>query len=175
MAEKTYTSDELAEWLIQKAQTVPAERARRILSSNDERGVDLTIVGKMYFFRYDPLWKTKLAKYDKFPMCFPLESPNHSKNGYGFLGLNLHYLNVNARRAVITKFMQYATNDNMDETTRMKISYDLIKNLSALHSVTKPCIHRYLFAHCASQFIEIFPDEYEKAIQLPVEEWVFKR
>lgn len=175
MVDKVYTSDELAEWLIEKAQKVPAARARKILASNDERGVDSTIVGKMYFFRYDPLWKDKLAKYDKFPMCFPLEPPNHGKNGYGFLGLNLHYLDTNARQAVITKFLEYASNDNMDETTRMKINYDMIKGMSKLHSVTKPCIRRYLFNHCRSQFIEVFPDEYEKAIQLPVEEWVFKR
>ena len=175
MADKVYTSDELADWLFEKASHEPAARARKILMINEERGQSYTIVGKLYFFRYDPLWKNKLTQYDKFPMCFALEEPNHSKNGYGFLGLNLHYLSGGARKAVIENFMLYASNKKMDETTRMRINYDLIKFMGKLHSVVKPSIHRYLFAHCRSHFIEVFPDEYDIAIQLPVEEWVFKR
>jgi hypothetical protein len=175
MAEKVYTSEELGDWLVEKARGVPASRARKILTSNDERGSDLTIVGKMYFFKYDPLWKHKLAKYDKFPMCFPLSPPDQRKNGLGFLGLNLHYLDIGTRQAVVNEFMHYASNDRMDETTRMKINYDLIKNMSRLNSVTKPCIHRYIFKQCRSQFVEIYPEEYDKAIQLPIEDWVFKR
>ena len=126
MADKVYTSDELAEWLFEKASHEPAARARKILMINEERGQSYTIVGKLYFFRYDPLWKNKLTQYDKFPMCFALEEPNHSKNGYGFLGLNLHYLNGNARKAVLANFMEFLSNNNMDETTRVKMDYDKI-------------------------------------------------
>ena len=169
MAEK-YTSDELAKWLIEKAQTVNGPRARKLLATNDQRGRDTTIVGKLYFFKYDPKWKTRLMKYDKFPMCFPIE-----RYGNGFLGLNLHYLGVGERQALVNRLLEYKNNKYTDERSKLNLSYDLIESTKKLSSLSRPCIHRYLFNNCRSQFIEIYPEEYDKAIQLPVEDWVFKR
>ena len=63
----------------------------------------------------------------------------------------------------------------MDETTRLKLSYDLLEGSKKLNSLARPCVKRYLFNHCRSQFIEIYIDEFDKAIQLPVEDWVFNR
>lgn len=169
MAEK-YTSDELAKWLIEKAQTMSSVGARKIIASNDQRGRDTAMVGRLYFFKYDPKWKTKLVKYDKFPMVFPIE-----RYGNGFLGLNLHYLGGDERQALVNRLLEYSNNKYMDERTKLRLSYDLIESTKKLSSLSKPCIHRYLFNNCRSQFIEIYPNEYDKAIQLPVEDWVFKR
>lgn len=169
MAEK-YTSDELAKWLIEKAQSASSTGARKLLVSNDQRGRDTTIVGKLYFFKYDPKWKDRLVKYDKFPMCFPIE-----RYGNGFLGLNLHYISIGERQALVQRLMKYNSNKYTDERASLDLSYDLIESTKKLSSLARPCIRRYLFNHCRSQFIEIYPEEYDKAIQLPVEDWVFKR
>jgi len=169
MAEK-YTSDELANWIIEKAQFASSTGARKLLVSNDQRGRDTTMIGRLYFFKYDPKWKAKLIKYDKFPMVFPIE-----RYGNGFLGLNLHYLGADERRALVGRLLEYKNNKYMDERTSLRLSYDLIESTKKLSSLSQPCIHRYLFNNCKSQFIEIYPNEYEKAIQLPVEDWVFKR
>lgn len=169
MAEK-YTSDQLAKWLIEKAQSVSAPQARKLLVSNDQRGRDTTMVGRLYFFKYDPKTKAKLPKYDKFPMCFPIE-----RYGDGFLGLNLHYLTTAERQAFVSRLLEYRNNEYMDERTKLRLSYDLIESTKKLSSLARPCIKRYLFNYCRSQFIEIYPNEYDKAIQLPVEDWVFKR
>jgi hypothetical protein len=169
MAQK-YTSVDLQKWLIEKASTSSSAQARKVMISNDQRGRDTTIVGKMYFFKYDPKTKAKLAKYDKFPMCFPIERYND-----GFLGLNLHYLDQDARQALTTRLLEYKNNKYMDERTKLKLSYQLISSTRSLNSLSRPCVKRYLFNQVRSHFIEIFPDEYDKAIQLPVEEWVFKR
>ena len=45
------------------------------------------LIGKMYFFSYNPKWKDKLPWYDTFPLVFPIE-----RYPVGFLGLNFHYL-----------------------------------------------------------------------------------
>lgn len=169
MAEK-YTSVDLQKWLIEKAGSVSAPQARRIIAYNDQRGRDSTIVGKMYFFKYDPKGKAYLPKYDKFPMCFPIEMYNN-----GFLGVNLHYLDAGIRQSIVNTFLKYKDNKYTDERARLNLSYDLIASTKRINTVTRPCIKRYLYNQVRSQFIEIYPEEYDKAIQLPVEEWVFKR
>lgn len=170
MATKRYSSVDLQKWLIEKASGASPALARKYISSNDQRGRDSTIIGKLYFFRYDPKTKDKLWKYDKFPMVFPIE-----KYSDGFLGLNLHYVDYSTRQALISKLLEYRNNDYMDKRTKLKLSYELIVSISKLEKLAKPCVKRYLFSHCKSRFIEIYPEEYDKAIQLPVEEWVYKR
>lgn len=169
MAEK-YTSAELQKWLFDKALNAAGPQARKMMLASDQRGREIASVGKLYFFKYDPKGKAYLPKYDKFPMAFPIESYSD-----GFLGLNLHYLNVRERQILVDQLLRFANDKKLDENTRLKLSYDLLQGSRRLSSLSRPCIKRYLFSHCRSQFIEINIDEYDKAIQLPVEDWVFKR
>lgn len=188
----TYTKDELKDWLIQKAMETnsPKSVVKRALISTDDktkavditgnvsrktvlnftdRGRDNTIVGKMYFFKYNPKLRAILPKYDRFPMCVPIQMYAN-----GFLGLNLHYLSVGQRSGLVSLLIELKNNKYMDERTRLRVSYDIITTSRKLNSITRPCIHRYLYDHCMSKFIEIYPDEWDKAIQLPTEDWVFK-
>lgn len=170
MTDTKYNTRDLEKWLKGKAIEASGPHARRVLKANDERGKDDTVIGRLYFFAYDPKWKEKLSKYDKFPMVFPIEL-----YGDGFLGLNLHYLNMRERQMLLGRLMSFANNKKMNRSTKLKLSYDLIQSTRKLNSLSRPCIKRYLFGHCRSRFIEIYADEFDKAIQLPVEDWVFKR
>lgn len=168
---KEYTSAELQDWLFQKAtEARSANIARKIILGNDQRGRDTTVIGRLYFFKYDPKWKHKLVKYDKFPMVFPLE-----RYSDGFLGINLHYLSAGDRQVLIDGMLQYKNNTLMDESTRLLLSYKRLMAIANIRSMAQMCVKRYLFRHVKSQFIEILADEYDKAIQLPVEDWVFKQ
>ena len=169
MAEK-YSSKDLQKWLFEKALNAAGPQARQILIRNDQRGRDDAMIGRLYFFKYDPKGKQTLPKYDKFPMVFPIEQYQD-----GFLGLNLHYLTIKERQALLGILVKFKNNQKMDETTRLKLSYDLLEGSKKLNSLARPCVKRYLFNHCRSQFIEIYIDEFDKAIQLPVEDWVFNR
>lgn len=169
MAEK-YTSKDLQKWLFDKALAAAAPKARKLLLASDQRGREDALIGRLYFFKYDPKGKAYLPKYDKFPMVFPIESYQS-----GFLGLNLHYLDVSQRQVLLDQLMRFKSSEKMDESTKLKLSYDLLQGSKRLSSMTMPCVKRYLYTHCRSQFIEIHMDEYDKAIQLPVEDWVFKR
>lgn len=168
MAEK-YSSKDLQSWFLDKALNSKPEVARRIIRYNDQRGRDTTMVGRLYFFKYDPKLKATLPLYDKFPMCIPLE-----RYSDGFLGLNLHYLSVGERMALLSRLLEYRSNNKMDESTKLKINYQIIEGTKKLHGLATPCVKRYLFAHVRSRFVEIYPTEYDKAAQLPVEDW-FKR
>ena len=169
MAEK-YSSKDLQKWLFEKALTAAGPKARKLLIGNDQRGRDDAMIGRLYFFKYDPKGKQTLPKYDKFPMVFPIEQYQD-----GFLGLNLYYLTIKERQALLGILVKFKNNQKMDETTRLKLSYDLLEGSKKLNSLARPCVKRYLFNHCRSQFIEIYIDEFDKAIQLPVEDWVFNR
>lgn len=155
------------DWFIGKAKS--ATGFRRNILNNDDRARDRTIVGKMYFFTYDPKHKDKLPMYDKFPLVFPIE-----RYPDGFLGLNLHYLGVGERQALLSRLTDYRTNNKYNETTKLRLSYDLLASTKGLNSLIRPCIKRYLFGHVRSKFIEITANEWTNAINLPVQMFVTK-
>lgn len=164
---KKLTNKELGDWLVGKART--PDGFRRKILGNQERSRDGTVIGKMYFFKYDPKWKDILPIYDKFPMVFPIE-----RYSDGFLGLNLHYLSTTEREMLVDKLSEFAANKKLTPRTRLNLSYELLQSTKGLASLAKPCIKRYLFNHVRSRFIEVTPDEWEIAIQLDVSLWVIK-
>lgn len=155
-------------WFIGKARTAAGYRKKLI--SNPERSRDGIVIGKMFFFYYDPKTKDKLPVYDRFPLVFPIE-----RYADGFLGLNLHYLSVKERSLLLNRLMEFKTAKNMTEKSRLRLSYDLLSSTRRLASLSRPCIKRYLFSHTRSDFIEITPDEWKQAINLPVQIFVYKR
>ena len=51
----------------------------------------------------------------------------------------------------------------------------MMNTTNAGEAYFRKSVKRYLFDHVRSQFIRIDSDEYQKAVQLPLEEWVYKR
>jgi hypothetical protein len=149
------------DWFIGKARSAAGYR-KKILSNTD-RARDSTVIGKMYFFAYDPKFKNTLPMYDRFPLVFPIE-------GYsdGFLGLNLHYLAPAQRTTLLNMLSGFSSNQRLDKTTKLRLSYDLLSQTKKLASASRPCIKRYLFSQVRSDFIEITAAEWYKAIELPV-------
>lgn len=152
------------DWWIKKAKT--ARGFRRNLLANADRARSSTVIGKMFFFEYDPKHKRTLPIYDRFPLVFPIE-----RYSDGFLGLNLHYLDVGTRRSVLGELMMYASNKKMDERTKLKLSYALLTRTRLIDYVS-PCIKRYLMGHVRSDFIEITANEWDKVIELPVQVFI---
>jgi hypothetical protein len=158
---------ESVDWLIGRARSAAGYRNNII--NNSDRSRSSTVIGKMYFFIYDPKHKDKLPIYDKFPLVFPIE-----RYPDGFLGLNLHYLNTNERSALLNRLTEYRTNNKYNETTKLRLSYDLLASTKNLNSLMRPCIKRYLFTQVRSNFIEITANEWSNAINLPVQNFVTK-
>ena len=168
MATQAQKTKESTDWFIGKARS--AAGYRKNIVNNDQRGRDDTVIGRMYFFAYDAKHKDTLPMWDKFPLVFPIE-----RYGDGFLGLNLHYLAESERSWLLKKLSQFANNAKFDRSTVLKLTYDLLSTTKRLASTTRPCIKRYLFDHCRSKFIEVLPEEWDKAINLPVAQFVYKK
>jgi len=125
-----------------------------------------SMIGKMYFYFYDPKTKDSMPYYDRFPLVIPIERYND-----GFLGLNLHYIHPKNRMILLDKLSDTTSNDTYDEKTKLKINYRYLAAASRVFEAT-PCIKRYLFTQIESRFLEISADEWDIAALLPVESFV---
>ena len=121
------------------------------------------VYGSMYNFQYDPKTKQTLPYYDRFPLCIPVQ-----KAKGGFYGLNLHYINPLIRAQFLDELYDITNNDKYDRTTKMRITYNLLKS-SARMRFFKPCLKHYLSGHIQSPLLLIEPADWEIAIFLPTE------
>ena len=119
-------------------------------------------VGRMYAFFYDPKHKKTLPYYDTFPLIFPIETVPG-----GFMGLNFHYLPYMLRAKLMDALYALRTNNAIDENTQLRMSYSLLKG-SSRFDLFKPTLKRYLNSHVQSRFVEIFANEWDIALMLPL-------
>ena len=136
------------------------------LMRDRERLKGTSMIGKMYFYFYDPKTKESMPYYDQFPLVIPIEKYND-----GFLGLNLHYIHPKHRMVLLDKLSDTLSNDTYDEKTKLKINYRYLAAASRIFEAN-PCIKRYLFTQIQSRFLEITADEWDIAAMLPLESFV---
>lgn len=115
--------------------------------------------GRMCMFFYDPKTAQKLPFYDIFPLVLPIDTFRG-----GFVGLNFHYLPYGLRYKLLEQLQQFATNKKFDETTRLQVTYNSVKNIGLI----KPAIKKYLWRQVQSNFLRVDVDEMAIAIYLPV-------
>ena len=146
-------------WL--RAKINDLKPSRQALLNDKGRMRDSTIIGRMYFYFYDPKMKESLPYYDTFPLVIPIEQYRD-----GFLGLNLHYIHPKQRILLLDALSEFANNSKYDASTKLRLSYDLLRRTGAVYQAT-PCIKRYLFTHVESRFLEITADEWDIASLIP--------
>ena len=136
------------------------------LMTDRQRLKNKSMIGRMYFYFYDPKTKDSMPYYDRFPLVIPIERYND-----GFLGLNLHYIAPKYRMTLLDKLSVTASNKTYDEKTKLRLNYKYLANASRVFEAT-PCIKRYLFSQIQSRFLEITADEWDIAALLPMESFV---
>ncbi len=136
------------------------------LMTDRQRLKNKSMIGRMYFYFYDPKTKDSMPYYDRFPLVIPIERYND-----GFLGLNLLYIHPKNRMILLDKLSDTTSNGTYDENTKLKINYRYLAAASRVFEAT-PCIKRYLFTQIESRFLEITADEWDIAALLPVESFV---
>ena len=122
--------------------------------------------GRMNFFFYDAKGKKELPYYDRFPLVLPIGIAEQS----GFVGLNFHYLSIPMRLKLLNIVAEYSTDNNMDENTRIRLTWNRIKR----NPLVKPTVKRYLASHVQSRFRAITAEEMMAAVLLPVQKFVPK-
>lgn len=119
-------------------------------------------IGLLNLFFYDPKYKKTLPYYDTFPLVLPLEGITG-----GFSGINFHYLPPGLRFRLLDQIQGFASNNKMDKTTRLNVSYSSLKNISLI----KPTIKKYLYKHVRSSFLRIDLTQAAIAVYLPVQQF----
>ena len=122
-------------------------------------------VGRMYMFFYDPKTKAKMRYWDRFPIMLTVK-----RYGTGWLGLNLHYIAPKYRMFLLDALYDFTTNEKYDETTRLRLTYQLIKSSRKLRWA-KPCIKQYLNNHVYGRIVEVPPDKWEIVAMLPCQQF----
>ncbi len=120
-------------------------------------------IGSMICYAYDPKHKQTLPYYDAFPVGFLVGiTPRGS-----WQMINLHYLPPTIRALLFDKLMGIANNQRFDKSTKLKLSYQLLKGASKF-ALFKPCFKEYLPGHVRSKIIKIPPDEWATVMFLPL-------
>jgi hypothetical protein len=160
----SFRSKKARDWLRAKIPTL--KPTREAILADRARLKTSPLIGRLYFYFYDPKTKDTLPYYDKFPLVLPIE-----RYPDGFLGLNLHYIHPKHRIILLDKLSEFANNSKYDKTTKLKLSYNLLKASSKAFEANA-CIKRYLFSHVESRFLEISADEWDIAALLPIANFV---
>lgn len=119
-------------------------------------------IGNMYMFYYDPKHKDTLPYYDRVPLIFPI---NRAQGG--FLGINFHYLPLKLRAKLMDSLYGVASNDRYDDTTKMKVSYQIL-GASSQYREFKPTVKHYLFSQVRSKLLYVSPSEWDIALFLNI-------
>ena len=137
-----------------------------IMSPPERKGLKSDVmIGRLYFFNYDPKTKRQLPYYDRFPLIFMI-GPAEG----GFYGINMHYISPVYRARLMDALYSTITNEKYDETTKLRISYDILKGASRFRFF-KPCVKHYLANKVQGRFLEVKPSEWDIALFLPVEQF----
>jgi hypothetical protein len=152
-------------WFRTTAQSVTSVNNNRLMTDKQNIKPSLVVndIGKMYMFFYDPKHKDTLPFYDIFPLIFPVDFTQG-----GFYGINLHYLSPVLRAKLMDNLYTTANNDKYDDTTKLKISYQMLKNASKF-KYFEPCFKMYLWDHVQGNFLNVQPQNWDTALMLPTE------
>jgi hypothetical protein len=118
--------------------------------------------GRLYLFSYDPKHKDTLPFYDTLPLVLPFKTVKG-----GFLGINLHYLPYMIRFKLMGALLDLVS-DIEDPNSRALASWRLLNSSSRYRGVEVSVKH-YLTAQVQSRFLQIPPDQWIAASQLPIE------
>jgi hypothetical protein len=116
-------------------------------------------------FVYNPKLRKQLPVYDRFPMIFVLEFRRQS-----FLGINLHYLPLTMRARLFNELTILLNTQNINENTRLRLSYQIIKNATKFHNAL-PLIREYDNKYVRSRLLEVHARDWEIALFLPADQF----
>ena len=162
---ESYTS-KARTWYMNELKTIRVNR-QTLLKDSETIKKSRPLPGRMFMFFYDPKHKDTLPYYDRFPLILMVDSAKPKK---GFYGLNFHYLDYRKRAILLERLLKYSNNKKYDESTRLQLSYNLLKGASRL-AAFKPCFKHYLPEQITSQ-VKMVPAEYwETALFFPSEQF----
>lgn len=161
---KSFTSKSRS-WYLDELKNIKAG-SRKLFNDKETRTRSRLLPGRLFMFFYDPKNKDILPYYDRFPLVMVVGKAQPK----GFYGLNLHYLDYRKRAILMSRLLQYKNNNKYDESTKLVLSYKLLKGAGKL-STFKPCFKHYLPSQFRSQFKEVPAEYWETVLFFPSEQF----
>lgn len=154
---------EANDWFYKKARSLGKLNMHKVIKDKRLVKVSKPKIGDMVMYHYDPVMRLSLPYYDAFPLTIIVGPAQR-----GFYGINLHYLPPKVRAMFLDKLSSIANNQKYDETTKLKISYSLLKSTQNF-KYFKPCFKHYLKRQVDSNIMKIEASEWNIAIFLQTE------
>ena len=127
---ESYTS-KARTWYMNELKSMRVNR-QALLRDSETIKKSRPLPGRMFMFFYEPKHKDTLPYYDQFPLIIMVESAKPKK---GFYGLNFHYLDYRKRAILLSRLLTYTNNKRYDESTRLRLSYNILKTASKFLSL----------------------------------------
>ena len=162
---ESYTS-KARTWYINELKSMRVNR-QALLRDSETIKKSRPLPGRMFMFFYEPKHKDTLPYYDQFPLIIMVESAKPKK---GFYGLNFHYLDYRKRAILLSRLITYTNNQRYDESTRLRLSYNILKTASRLDAF-KPCFKHYLPGQIRGQVKMVPADYWETGLFFPSEQF----
>lgn len=134
--------------------------------NTDELSASTLKPGSMFLFKYKALNTGTLPYWDMFPLVIPFKAVSD-----GFYGLNLHYLQPQLRVQLLNGLYQFATNDKLNETTKLKFTWQMAEASSKVKYL-QPCVKKYLTKQVQSHYMKVNPSAWVAMLMLPTETFV---
>jgi len=150
-------------WFQKQLRGIKSINRRELLKDDNFKTRARPLSGRMFMYFYDPKHKKTLPYYDRFPLIFMVESAKG-----GFYGINLHYLPHKLRALLFDRLTDYTSNERYDITTRLRLTYNLLKGATKL-KLFEPCFKHYLNEHVRSKMVEVPASEWETVLFMPTE------
>tara|TARA_Y100001963_G_scaffold160092_1_gene267743 strand:+ start:4295 stop:4879 length:585 start_codon:yes stop_codon:yes gene_type:complete len=134
----------------------------------NRKGAKQLFRGKMYTFSYMPKGRDDLPYYDRYPLMILEEDRDDSIYGW-----NLHYLPYDKRDFVLFQLLGLVSNQRFDATTRFRLTYQLIRDLSKYRWM-KNCYRRYKRSRLIGKIVLIPADQWFIASRVPFDMFMKK-
>lgn len=163
-----YSTTNSWSWFMRNVRDLATSKGVKPLALMGDNQVHQTtriMPGYFYQFFYDPKYKEDLPFYDTFPLAIPFNA-----TGTHFTCLNVHYLYPKVRLTLLSRLLDFASDDTLSDKMKINMSWKLISN-AAKFPMIAPCVKMYLKSHVKSKFLKIPPADYYSAIFLPSEKF----
>jgi hypothetical protein len=161
----TPRTDASRNWFQSEVKNLRGINRRKLLKDPALEPRNRARVGSMYMYFYNPKHEATLPYYDLFPLTIMVQPVPG-----GFHGLNLHYLPPALRARLFDSLVDLTNNKKYDESTRFKLTYDLLKSASKMRFF-KPCYKHYLYSQIEGRVAMVEAPAWEMALFLPTEQF----
>ena len=161
----TPRTDASRNWFQSEVKNLKGINRRKLLKDPALEPRNRARIGSMYMYFYNPKHEATLPYYDLFPLTIMVQPVPG-----GFHGLNLHYLPPALRARLFDSLVDLTNNKKYDESTRFKLTYDLLKSASKMRYF-KPCYKHYLYSQIEGRVAMVEAPAWEMALFLPTEQF----